>query len=148
MTCHSQVWRDAPVLAPVRESWSTGKRLRWTRVHDLPDYVYFNHSIHVQKGVACVTCHGRVDQMPLMQKQHSLYMRWCLDCHRAPEEKMGPLSEVFSMKTPDQSAKPSRLTSLGEVRGEHPPYFEHGIQALREGGVRNTRLEDCSICHR
>src|SRR5882757_1294708 len=98
MTCHSQVWHDAPILAPVRESWMSGLPLHWTRVHDLPDYVYFDHSIHVQKGVACVECHGRVDQMPLMAKQHALYMRWCLDCHRAPEQHLQPASEVFTMK--------------------------------------------------
>ncbi len=84
MTCHSQVWRDAPVLAPVRESWETGRRLRWSRVHDLPDYVYFDHSIHVQKGVACAECHGHVDEMPLVWKTNTLFMRWCLECHRDP----------------------------------------------------------------
>ena len=149
MTCHSQVWRDAPALAPVRESWATGKPLRWKRVHDLPDYVYFNHSIHVQKGVACVSCHGRVDKMPLMAKQHSLYMRWCLDCHRAPEAHQQPVSEVFVMKDPPVAGPvTARLETLDELRGEQAPYFEHGLQALREGGVRHTRLEDCSICHR
>lgn len=154
MTCHSQVWRDAPVLAPVRESWTTDRPLHWTRVNDLPDYVYFDHSIHVQKGVACVSCHGRVDRMPLMAKEHSLYMRWCLDCHRAPEAHVGPKSEVFAMRDAPQpaNAKPlpssSSLLALGERRGEQPPYFEHGLQAIHEGNVRITRLEDCSICHR
>ncbi len=145
MTCHSQVWRDAPVLAPVRESWATGRPLRWNRVHDLPDYVYFNHSIHVQKGVACVTCHGEVDQMPRMAKQHSLYMRWCLDCHRAPEKFVGPPGEVFAMQN---TVALSRLVALGELSGEQPPFLEHGVQALHEGRVRDSRLEDCSICHR
>jgi hypothetical protein len=145
MTCHSQVWRNAPVLEPVRESWTSGKPLHWQRVNDLPDYVYFNHSIHVQKGVACVTCHGRVDRMPLMSKQHSLYMRWCLDCHRAPERHTGPAGEVFAMR--DEPAG-STAAPRGELRGEPPPVFERGLQALREGRVRDTRLEDCSICHR
>ncbi|MEA3212572.1 MAG: hypothetical protein QOE70_5629 [Chthoniobacter sp.] len=149
MTCHSQVWRDAPILGPVRESWTTGRRLRWKRVHDLPDYVYFNHSIHVQEGIACVSCHGRVDRMPLMAKQHSLYMRWCLDCHRAPERHVQPMSEVFVMRDePAQAAAASRLASRGELRGESPPIFERGRQAVREKAVRDTRLEDCSICHR
>lgn len=149
MTCHSQVWRDAPVLAPVRESWTTGKPLHWTRVNDLPDYVYFNHSIHVQKGVACATCHGPVDSMPLMAKEHSLYMRWCLDCHRAPERHMGSKSEVFATRgEPLEEAVKSWLKRRGEPRGEQPPYFEHGLQAIHEGKVRDTRLEDCSICHR
>src|SRR4051812_239612 len=99
MTCHSQVWRDAPVLEPVRASWRTGVPLQWTRVNDLPDYVYFDHSIHVAKGVGCVSCHGRVDEMPLMAKEKSLYMRWCLDCHREPEKQVRPIGEVFAMTT-------------------------------------------------
>ena len=149
MTCHSQVWRDAPVLQPVRDSWASGRPLHWTRVHDLPDYVYFDHSIHVRKGVACVECHGQVDQMPLMAKQHALYMRWCLDCHRAPEQHLRPAGEVFAMnKASDQSPRVSALESRGELRGEPPPLFERGMQAAHEGAVRNTRLEDCSICHR
>lgn len=129
MTCHSQVWRDAPVLAPVRESWATGKRLHWTRVNDVPDYVYFDHSIHVRKGVACVSCHGRVDRMPLMSKAQSLYMKWCLDCHRAPERHMQPESEVFVMK--ELLSDPVR-----------------GLELAHASGIPNRRLEDCSICHR
>lgn len=129
MTCHSQVWRDAPVLAPVRESWTTGKRLHWSRVNDLPDYVYFNHSIHVQKGIACVSCHGRVDEMPLMWKANSLYMKWCLDCHRAPERNVQPKSEVFVMQEPQ--VDPAR-----------------GMELMRAHGIPNRRLDDCSICHR
>lgn len=148
MTCHSQVWRDAPVLQPVRESWATGKPLRWTRVHDLPDYVYFDHSIHVRKGVACVECHGRVDQMPLMSAQHTLYMRWCLDCHRAPEQHQGPPADVFVMKDDPAHPRLAALAARGEMRGESLPLLEHGLQAIREKGPRGTRLEDCSVCHR
>jgi hypothetical protein len=128
MTCHSQVWRDAPVLEPVRQSWASGRPLHWTRVNDLPDYVYFNHSIHVQKGVACVNCHGRVDRMPLMSKAHSLYMRWCLDCHKAPESRIGPVNEVFAMKS-------QPLRSPTEM-------------VVSEVTIDKTRLEDCSTCHR
>ena len=80
MTCHSQVWKDAPVLAPIRESFATGQPIPWQRVNQTPDFVFFNHSIHVQKGIGCSTCHGRLDQMPITWKEHSLYMRWCLDC--------------------------------------------------------------------
>ena len=82
MNCHSQIWADSPYLEPVRESWRTGKPIQWVKVHDLPDYVYFNHSIHVNKGVGCSTCHGRVDQMPLTYQVASLHMEWCLECHR------------------------------------------------------------------
>jgi hypothetical protein len=147
MTCHSQVWRDAPVLEPVRASWTTARPLHWQRVYDLPDYAYFDHSIHVQKGIACVSCHGRVDRMPLIAKEHSLYMRWCLDCHRAPEHQMQPASEVFVMKDPPGPVV-AKLELRGEGRGEQPPFFERGTQAVREKEVRDTRLEDCSICHR
>ena len=129
MTCHSQVWRDAPILAPVRESWTTGQPLHWNRVHNLPDYVYFDHSIHVQKGVACVSCHGRVDRMPLMAKSQTLYMRWCLDCHQSPEAHLRPASEVFLMK--DEAPNPHR-----------------GAELARANGVQTAHLQDCSVCHR
>ena len=86
MNCHSQIWTNAPLLEPVRESFKSGKSLVWTRVNDLPDFVYFNHSIHINKGVGCNTCHGPVDRMPLMYNYASLQMEWCLDCHRGPEK--------------------------------------------------------------
>src|ERR1041385_1089392 len=96
MSCHSQLWTDAPLLAPVRESLAQNRRLRWNRVHDLPDFVFFNHSIHVNKGIGCATCHGPVDQMPLMWQQNTLYMKWCLECHRDPAKFIRPKSEVFN----------------------------------------------------
>jgi len=89
MSCHSQLFPDAPLLEPVRESWRTDRSIEWTRVHDLPDFVYFDHSIHVSRGVACETCHGPVGQMPLLWRQESLLMTWCLDCHRHPEQYRG-----------------------------------------------------------
>jgi ferredoxin len=97
MNCHSQIWANAPILEPVRASFRDNTPLRWTRVHDLPDFVYFNHSIHVNKGVGCATCHGRVDQMPLMYQQASLQMIWCLDCHRDPARFVRPREEVYNM---------------------------------------------------
>src|SRR6266404_6995741 len=97
MNCHSQIWSTAPMLEPVRESIRTDKSIRWIRVHDLPDYVYFNHSIHVAKGVGCTTCHGQVNKMPLMWQENTLQMSWCLDCHRHPERYVRPKSEVFSV---------------------------------------------------
>src|SRR5438093_4874245 len=84
MTCHSQIWVDSPLLEPVRESYRTGRPIEWERVHDLPDFVYFNHSIHIKKGIGCVSCHGRVDEMPITRKHANLSMRWCLNCHRSP----------------------------------------------------------------
>src|SRR5439155_17816451 len=110
MNCHSQIWSNAPLLQPVRESFRSGQSLVWTRVNDLPDFVYFNHSIHIAKGVGCNTCHGPVDRMPLMYNQASLQMEWCLDCHRAPEKYLRPREQVFNMRYEQPSAfKPVSL---------------------------------------
>jgi hypothetical protein len=97
MNCHAQIWTNAQLLEPVRLSWASGQSIPWTKVHDLPDYVFFNHSIHVAKGIGCATCHGRVDQMPLMYAQNSLQMEWCLDCHRNPAKNLRPTSEIYNM---------------------------------------------------
>ncbi|HLY10597.1 MAG TPA: cytochrome c3 family protein [Planctomycetota bacterium] len=94
MNCHSLIWADSPVLEPVRDSFASGQAISWSRVHRLPGYVYFDHSIHLAKGVGCVACHGRVDDMPLVAQQATLYMEWCLDCHRHPEPAIGPREEV------------------------------------------------------
>jgi hypothetical protein len=131
MSCHSQVWTDAPILAPVRESMATGKSLEWNRVNKVPDFVFFNHGIHVQKGIGCSTCHGRVDQMPLTWKEHSLYMRWCLDCHEAPEKAVRPKSEVFNMSW---QAPPDQL--------------QRGKKLVAEYQIHTEQLRDCSMCHR
>jgi hypothetical protein len=97
MNCHSQVWRDSPTLEPVRASFRDNKPIVWNRVHVLADFVYFDHSAHVNKGIGCSTCHGRVDQMPLTWKQNSLQMEWCLECHRAPERFVRPKDQVFNI---------------------------------------------------
>jgi hypothetical protein len=97
MNCHAQIWTNAQLLEPVRNSWATGQSLVWTKVHDLPDFVYFNHSIHVNKGIGCATCHGRVDQMPLMYEQNTLQMEWCLDCHRNPAKNLRPTGQIYNM---------------------------------------------------
>jgi hypothetical protein len=131
MTCHSQVWTNAAILQPVRESWNTATPLHWTRVHDLPDYVYFNHSIHVAKGVGCATCHGRVDQMPMMYQAASLQMEWCLGCHRNPEKYVRPKEQVFNMAY------------------EPPPDQERlGAELVKRYGIRKEQLTNCWICHR
>ena len=131
MTCHSQVWKDAPVLEPVRDSLQTGKPLQWIRVYDLPDYVYFNHSIHVNKGIGCVNCHGRIDQMPITWEAQQLHMRWCLDCHRHPENRVGPTNEVFNLRY-----RPgSDLATTGP-------------QLLLQQHVHTDGLTDCYTCHR
>ncbi len=97
INCHAQIWTNAQLLQPVRDSWATGQSLVWTKVHDLPDYVYFNHSIHVNKGIGCASCHGRVDQMPLMYAQNTLQMEWCLNCHRNPAKNLRPTSQIYNM---------------------------------------------------
>ena len=107
MGCHAQIWADSPTLEPVRDSHRSGRRIRWARVHDLPDFVYFDHSIHVAKGVGCVECHGRVDRMPLTHKAATLQMDWCLDCHRDPVPRLRPRSEIVNMtwRTGDAAAQ-------------------------------------------
>jgi len=99
MNCHSQIWTSASMLEPVRASYRTGQSIEWTRIHDLPDFVYFNHSIHVHKGIGCSTCHGRIDTMPLTRKVNTLYMQWCIECHRNPERYIRPRSEVLIRHT-------------------------------------------------
>jgi hypothetical protein len=127
MGCHSQIWRDSPLLAPVRESWKTAEPLRWTRVHDLPDFVYFNHSIHVAKGIGCESCHGRVDKMPLMRKAATLHMEWCLDCHEHPERNVREKQDLFAFGQESSGAKHRLASDYGIVSGQ---------------------LMDCVICHR
>jgi hypothetical protein len=97
INCHSQIWTNANLLEPVRESWATGESIKWTRVHDLPDYVFFNHSVHVNKGLGCSSCHGRVDEMPIMYKENTLQMEWCLNCHRSPAKNLRPISQIYNM---------------------------------------------------
>ena len=129
MNCHSQIWANSPTLEPVRESFRTEKSIQWTRVHDLPDFAYFNHSIHVNKGIGCSTCHGPVDNMPLVWQEKSLQMEWCLECHRHPESYVRPREEVFNMEyqpPADQVALGSKLVK------------QYKIQSLTS----------CSTCHR
>jgi hypothetical protein len=125
----SQIWANSPTLALVQESFRTDKSIEWIRVYDLPGFVYFNHSIHVKKGIGCVTCHGRVDQMPLVWRAESLYMDWCLACHREPERFVRPRQHVFTMDW----KPPVAQTVLGKELVE-----EYNIQ----------KLDSCSVCHR
>jgi hypothetical protein len=106
INCHSQIWTNANLLEPVRQSWATGESIQWTKVHDLPDYVYFNHSVHVNKGLGCSSCHGRVDEMPIMYAENTLQMEWCLNCHRNPSKNLRPISQIYNMawKGPTEAA--------------------------------------------
>ena len=132
MNCHSRIWLGASILEPVRASMAEGKPLNWVRVNDLPDFVYFNHSIHVRKGVGCATCHGRVDRMPLMYQEATLMMSWCLDCHRNPAKYVRPREEVFNM--------------AWEPPGNDPALGERLVQEYRIASVE--QLTNCSTCHR
>ncbi len=114
MTCHSQIWKDSPELQVLRDAFRTGRPVVWNRVHDLPDFAYFNHSIHVKKGVGCVSCHGRLDEMPLVWKEKDLSMAWCIDCHRNPEKNLRPRERVF-----DIAWKPGLGGHEGSEEGGH-----------------------------
>lgn len=115
MNCHAQIWTNASLLEPVRQSWATGASIQWIRVHDLPDYVYFNHEIHVNKGIGCASCHGRVDEMPLMYEENTLQMEWCLNCHRNPATNLRPTSEIYNMAWAGPSSDhPVWCTSTGK----------------------------------
>ena len=130
LTCHSQLYTDAAVLQPLRESARTGQPIAWRRVHTLPDFVFFDHSVHVAKGVACVECHGRVDQMPLTWRAQPLQMQWCLGCHRKPEPHLRPREQVFEMRA--STLSPAQSKALA--------------QSVKLESTR--RLTDCSTCHR
>jgi hypothetical protein len=135
MNCHASVKTDSPKLAAVFESWKTGKPVPWVRVHDLPDYAYFNHSAHVNRGVSCVECHGRVDQMDVVHQVQPLSMGWCLECHRAPEKKLRPLDQITNLgwKPPTQKNDANQLASFlkDEYHIRDPQY-----------------MTSCSTCHR
>jgi hypothetical protein len=129
MNCHSQIWRDSDFLAPVRASWRDDRSIEWIKVYDLPGYAYFNHALHVAKGVGCETCHGDVTRMNVLWQQPSLNMEWCLECHRQPEKYVRPREEVFTM---------------GWTPAEDPVAL--GLRLIREYDVRPRT--DCSACHR
>ena len=129
MACHSQIWTGAAILEPVRASYRDSTPIVWTRVNAVPDFVYFNHSIHIAKGVGCTTCHGPIAEMNITWREQSLYMRWCLECHNAPEKYLRPRSEVFNAfyKTPaNQDALGNQLMT------------EYKVQ----------KLTNCTTCHR
>lgn len=133
MTCHSQIWTNAPMLAPVRQSLASKRPLVWNRVAKLPDYVYFNHAIHIARGVGCVECHGRVDRMPLLARAHPFEMRFCLACHRDPAPRLRPASDI------------TRMAPLAWTTEAHHAFAEAAARRFR---LEPTRLDKCDICHR
>jgi hypothetical protein len=154
MQCHSQIWSDSPKLEPVRASFRTGESIPWTRVHDVPDFVYFDHSIHVKKGVGCVSCHGQVDKMPLMWRTETLHMQWCLDCHRNPQPHIRPQDLVFST-APAPTAQASHVAAADghpeeptaqpqDGREEAAAFASADLMELHQ--IANPT--SCSVCHR
>ena len=131
MTCHSQIWTDAEMLEPVRQSFLTGERLVWNRVHDLADFVFFNHAIHVNNGVPCAECHGRVDTMPLTWRAEPLTMQWCLGCHRDPSRRLRPSDAITAMEWRPEEPRDQLAARLMEEYDIHP-----------------EKLTDCYVCHR
>lgn len=130
-TCHSQIWTNSPLLQVVRDSYAKGQPMEWNRVNIVPDFVFFDHSIHIKKGISCVSCHGNIDRMNLTAKENAFQMLFCLDCHREPEKNLRPLSEVFNMNY------------------QPPPNHEELAKELMEKyGIEKTGLTDCWVCHR
>jgi len=125
--CHNQIWNDSALIAPLRASATTGEPIRWQRVHSLPDFVYFDHSIHVNCGIGCVSCHGRVDEMAAIYQTGRLTMSWCLDCHRDPVPHLRPRDQITSM-----TWAPGSQAQLAALASEY----------------RTRRLTHCSTCHR
>lgn len=141
MGCHAEVWRDTPLLEPLRASLRNDQPLSWTRVYDLPDYVYFDHGIHVNKGIGCQSCHGDVDRMPLMRKAVTLHMEWCLQCHRNPEPALRPHSDIFTF------SQQKSLTASDAFPAEAHDGI-HGPDLLKHYHIVTDQLTDCTICHR
>jgi len=132
MSCHSRLWTTSPMLEPVRLSYQTDKSLEWTRVNALPDFAYFDHSIHINKGVGCTTCHGPIGEMPLTWRANTLYMRWCIDCHNHPERFVRRREDVFKADY-------------------QPPHDQLalGRRLVKEYKIKDaTQLTDCYTCHR
>jgi hypothetical protein len=156
MNCHSQIWTNAQLLEPVRASYRSGESLQWTRVNQLPDFVFFNHSIHVTKGVGCNTCHGPVDTMPLMYQQESLQMEWCLGCHRDPGKNLRPRDQVFNMRyQPPSSGNPVSMDGQSftdqDALGAYlikKYQVRVGRMKTEDGQVSVSDITSCNTCHR
>ena len=132
MNCHNQLYADSPYLEPVRASYRDNKPIKWERIHDLPGFAYFNHSIHVAKGVGCSTCHGQIDNMPSVYQENTLQMEWCLSCHRNPEQFIRPKDEIYNMNWKD-----SNLTA------------DQREKLKTDYKIRSRELlTSCSTCHR
>jgi hypothetical protein len=162
MSCHSQIWTNSPLLEPLRQSYETGTPLRWVQVNKLPEFVYFNHSIHVSRGLNCNTCHGPVQDMQITWKGNAFQMAWCLECHRAPERYLrtdpahperSPRQIAFDLYWKIQAGeelnpREKQLKNGGDVSSDAPKDIEAGKQVIKALGIRVPQLADCWICHR
>lgn len=144
MNCHSQVQKDNPKLQPLRDSWKTGQPIQWVQIHKTPGFAYFNHSVHVNRGISCISCHGSVNVMPVVYHQQPQSMSWCLECHRAPEEYLRPESEVFNLDY-------KRPASEAYNQDWRPPIDKEQLDAgrkLKEELKINPPVQTCAGCHR
>ncbi len=165
MSCHSVIWTNSPLLEPVRQSYATGKPLKWTKVNKVPEFVYFNHSIHINRGLNCNTCHGKINGMQMTSKGRAFFMEWCLDCHRHPEKflytdsenaQMSPRQQVFNLylklqsdpKGDNMSRQEKRLIEGLEPVAVTQEEIDHGKELVAKYGVKTAQLEDCWTCHR
>ena len=152
MTCHRELWKDSPMLEPVRQSWAKNEPLEWVRVHDLPDYVYFNHSIHIKKGIGCYECHGNVAEMPLTKQVQPLTMKWCLDCHRHPTDHLRPRDLVFQPHALTQLTNRAEYQqAVADAQIAESSATAQTLDALREHLAEEYDIKsrtDCYTCHR
>ena len=142
MTCHSQIWTNSDMLEPVRASYRSNQSIAWVRVNALPDFVYFNHSIHVHKGIGCTTCHGPIAEMPLTWRGNTLQMGWCTGCHREPEMYIRPRDQVFNARY----EPPSKFQPVTAQGREYTDQLEMGTELVK--AYRVQKLTNCSTCHR
>jgi len=169
MSCHSQIWTDSPLLEPVRQSWAEGKPIRfastgevgWNRVAKVPEFVYFNHSIHIARGIQCNECHGNIQEQHMTAKGKPFFMKWCLDCHRKPEKALyvdeqqpdlTPQEKVFAFYRKIQEGAKLSARELALKKGrEYQPTaaeLEKGREMVQKMDIKVKTLADCYICHR
>jgi len=152
MSCHSQIWTNSPLLEPVRESFRTGVPLAWNRVNKLPEFVYFNHAIHVNRGVSCNFCHGAMNQMQLTAKGKTFFMSWCLECHKAPEKFVREPGSVFRLYQKIQSGETldpeEQALAAGRAYTRTGEQLERGRQLVKQYRIDTDQLTDCWVCHR
>ncbi|MCS6776312.1 MAG: cytochrome c3 family protein [Chloroherpetonaceae bacterium] len=153
MSCHSQIWTNSPLLEPVRESYRTGTPIKWNVVNKVPEFVYFNHSIHINRGIKCNTCHGPIQKMQLVQKGQAFWMAWCLECHRNPEIGVGKREDVFAfyerVQMGDAALTPEeRALANGVSYKRTAAELEEARKLVAEYGIKTKQLSDCWICHR